>query len=270
MEKVVYADVLFLVNFGCDLITVCLTARFCRLILKPLRAAAAAAFGAFASVLITLFLDGILSYFAGVPVAGLICLFAFGKTRFIELLRRTAIMWSSACLFYGAVSAFGSAVNKYFNNSGRIAAAVACAAAIPAVLIASRIRRDKEEKRSALVKFSVCGTTVSLLCLVDSGNLLKEPISGDPVLVVASSAAPRLPDDVVSYLLCGSGEPPAEIMPRVRIIPAKAVTGTGLLRAIRPDALLVNGEEKRAYISLSDAGKGAFGTYDGVIPPSIT
>ena len=111
--------------------------------------------------------------------------------------------------------------------------------------------------------------TVSLLCLVDSGNLLKEPISGDPVLIVASSVAPRLPDDVVAYLLNGSGEPPSRIAHRVRIIPAKAVTGVGLLRAIRPDELFVNGEKRRAYISLRDAGKGAFGTYDGVIPSSI-
>ena len=40
MERVIYADVLFLMNFGCDLITVCLTSRLCRIKTKPLKVVA--------------------------------------------------------------------------------------------------------------------------------------------------------------------------------------------------------------------------------------
>ena len=108
------------------------------------------------------------------------------------------------------------------------------------------------------------------VCLIDSGNLLTEPVSGDPVAFVAPSAAARLPPDVVEYLLCGSGDPPPSIAPRIRIIPAKSLTGEGLFRAIRPDVLFVNGTKRSAYISLREAGKGSFAAYDGVIPPSLT
>ncbi|MBQ6263759.1 MAG: sigma-E processing peptidase SpoIIGA [Clostridia bacterium] len=270
MEKVVYADVLFFMNFGCDLITVCLTSRLCRTGTKILRASAAAAVGALTSVPLTLLFKGFISLVAGVPIAALMCVVAFGSTSFPELVRRTAIMWSSACLLYGAAVSICSFVNLASGIKGRIAAAVACAISVPAVFAVSRIKRDKEGRRSAYLRFSVCGVTVGALCLIDSGNLLTEPVSGDPVAFVASSAAARLPPDVVEYLLCGSGDPPPSIAPRIRIIPAKSLTGEGLFRAIRPDVLFVNGTKRSAYISLREAGKGSFAAYDGVIPPSLT
>ncbi len=270
MERTIYADVLFFMNFGCDLITVCLASRLCRVRARPVRAALGAAAGALLSVPITLFTDGITAFIAGVPVAAVMCLIAYGKTSFPDLLRRTAVTWSSACLLYGAVSSASRFVNSAFGVKGRVTAAIACAAAVPFVFIASRFRRDGEEKRSAYLKFTVCGKTVGALCLVDSGDLLREPVSGDPVVIVASAAAQQLPKDVVDYLLTGSGEPPPSIAPRLRIIPAETLTGEQILRAVRPDGLSVNGTERRAFVSLKIAEKGNFGTYDGVLPPSIT
>ena len=269
MEKVVYLDVLFFMNFGCDLITVCLTSHLCRVKKQFYKATIGAASGALLSVPLTLFFEGIISFIAGVPVAALMCFIVFGKTSFPELCRRTAVMWSSACLLYGAAASVCSFVNFAYGIKGRIAATAACAISVPVVFFVSRLRREKEGKRSAYLKFSVCGITVGALCLVDSGNLLTEPVSGDPVVFVASSAAARLPPDVVEYLLCGSGDPPPSIAPRIRIIPAKTLTGDGLFRAIRPDVLSVNGTERSAYISLRDVGKGSFAAYDGVVPPSL-
>ena len=270
MERVIYADVLFLMNFGCDLITVCLTSRLCRIKTKPLKAVAAAAVGALLSLPVTLFLDGFTSLIAGIPIASLTCFVAFGKTSFSELLRRTAVTWSSACLLFGAASSVTRFLNSVFGVTGRTVAALSCAASVPFVIIASRFRRDREEKRSAYLKFSVCGKTVGVLCLVDSGDLLREPVSGDPVVIVASRAVTQIPRDVVEYLLNGSGEPPPGIAPRMRIIPAKTLIGKEMMRAVRPECLSVNGTERRAFVSLSNAEKGSFGTYDGVLQPSIT
>lgn len=270
MEKTIYADLLFLMNLGGDILTLWVTARLCRLMTKPSRIAAGAATGAVLSVFITVFLDGAAAFAAGIPTAAFMCLLAFGKTSFPDFLRRTAIMWSSACLFFGVVSSFSSAVNRTFGPKGRTAAAIACAGAVPAVLLVSRFRRDKAERRSALVTFSVCGEIVKILCLVDSGNLLREPVTGDPVLVVASEAVPQIPKNVVSYILDGDGDPPPVIMTRLRIIPARSVSGEEIMRAVRPDVLTINGKERSGYIVLRDARKGSFGTYDGIVPSSIT
>ncbi len=269
MGKVVYADVLFLLNFGGDILTVLITARLCRMIVKPLRALVGTAVCAVLSVLISLLSDGFVSFALGVPVAVLMCITVFGKKPFPELLRLTAVLWSSSCLLFGVLTSLRTAADSVLNANGRIGAAVACAAGIPAVLAVSRFRRDRSEKKSAIVDFTVCGSTVKILCLVDSGNVLREPISGDPVLFVASAAAPQLPDDVVAYLLTGSGDPPPGIAHRLRIIPAKTLTGEEMLRAVRPDGLSVNGTARRAFVSLRDVKKGSFGSYDGVVPQSI-
>ena len=270
MEKIVYLDVLFFLDFGCDLITVCLTSRLCRIKTKFSRAVAGSVLGALFEVLLTLFFERIVSFVFGVPVAAIMSLIAFGKSSVPELLRRTAVMWSSACLLYGAVASLFTFICSAAGIKGRIAAAVACAIAVPLVFAVSRIRRDKGERKSAFLRFSVCGVTVGVLCLVDSGNLLTEPVSGDPVVFVASSSASNLPRDVVEYLLLGSGEPPPSIASKLRVIPAKTLVGAGMFRAFRPDDLFVNGTERSAYISLRDAEKGSFSTYDGVLPPSLT
>ena len=270
MEKVFYADVFFLVNFGIDILTVCLTAKMCRIRIKTVRAIAGAVVGALSTVFITLLFNGFIYYVSGIAAAILMSLTAFGAVSFFSLLRQTAILWSTACLLLGAVTSLKTAIESISGTGGRIAAAVAFAVAIPIVIIVSRFKRERSEKKAAYVRFSICGKTVGLLCLVDSGNLLKDPVSGDPVIIVASGASSSLPAELISFLLNGSEDSPLDIQRRIRAIPAKTMYGEGLLYAIRPDALSVDGTERKALISLREAEKGSFSSYDGIVPLSVT
>jgi stage II sporulation protein GA (sporulation sigma-E factor processing peptidase) len=93
------------------------------------------------------------------------------------------------------------------------------------------------------------GRTVLLRALVDSGNLLRDPLTGKPVVVVSREAALfptglcptaeelRHPEEVCTRL-AREWEPG-----RVRLLPYHAVgTEQGLLLAVRVDVLEVNGK----------------------------
>jgi stage II sporulation protein GA (sporulation sigma-E factor processing peptidase) len=122
------------------------------------------------------------------------------------------------------------------------------------------------------------GRRVLLRGLVDSGNLLRDPLTGKSVVVVSREAASNLfPPDLcptaeelrrpeeVCARLAGEWEPG-----RVRLLPYHAVgTEQGLLLAVRLDALEVNGKRypnRLAALSpspLAGGGQAIIGTEEG-------
>ena len=87
------------------------------------------------------------------------------------------------------------------------------------------------------------GRAVSLMALVDSGNTLRDPVTGCPVLVVEAASAKKL----LSFAE-GELEHPLETMlarkhQNLRLIPYTAVGQPGgFLLAIRPDCVRINGK----------------------------
>ena len=94
--------------------------------------------------------------------------------------------------------------------------------------------------------------TMEMTALVDTGNCLKDPVTGRSVLVVDSDAA---------YRLLGVNEislrNPAEIIsrgsaPGLRLVPYCSVgCSSGLLLAIQPDRLRINGKYSRQLVAFA-------------------
>ncbi|MBR0407749.1 MAG: sigma-E processing peptidase SpoIIGA [Clostridia bacterium] len=90
----------------------------------------------------------------------------------------------------------------------------------------------------------------SLPVLRDSGNLLTDSFTGQPVIVVPESAvSPLLPDGVSTHDL-------ATLPPGWRLLPVRTVSGSGLLMCFRPDSVeLVRDRQCQtidAFIALAD------------------
>lgn len=93
------------------------------------------------------------------------------------------------------------------------------------------------------------GQSVILPAMLDSGNLLKDPFTGLPVMVVSLRAlAPLFPDDPD---LCGLEDLPMGF----RLLSVRTASGRTLLPLFRPDAcrVYVNGHmrEARAMVAVS-------------------
>lgn len=128
-------------------------------------------------------------------------------------------------------------------------------------------------KRFVRIEASIFGKAISLRALLDSGNLLQDPLSGRSVIVAdrraLQEALPRrlLEADTQEKLTDLLSD--HELARRIRLIPIHTAAGEGLLPAVIPDSLTVTeqrGERATDHlIAISDLGARAR-DFDAVMP----
>ena len=103
------------------------------------------------------------------------------------------------------------------------------------------------------------GNRYTLRLLADSGNLLREPISGLPVILLRPGVLP-------------GGEPLTLERPGQRVIPFSSAGGSDILIGFRADSItlktLTRKKDIQAYLAFDKAGNGFAGT-DGLFPASL-
>ena len=254
VKQTIYVDVLMAVNFFINYYLLLACAAYLRVPVRRGRLAASSALGALFSLAILLpELPAVLSAAEKLLMSAGMVLSAFGFVTLKEFLRRTAAFFLISFSFAGLmialwyfVSPQGMAIRNtvvYFNISP--AALILLAAACYGILrLVSRFAGRAEPKnlfcRAEITRGSVC---CSFTARVDTGNSLTEPFSGDPVAVVSKAAAERVI--------------PPEGSANFRLVPFHTVSGGGLLRAFRPDRLVIHvGDKKivtgRVYIAITE------------------
>lgn len=108
-----------------------------------------------------------------------------------------------------------------------------CAGAL-AVLCRIGLRGRGQEKVPVTVTYG--GRTIRLTALCDTGNALRDPITGESVTVLSPEMGERLgiPAEVLR-------DPAEAMVPGIRLIPARTVGGGGLLAAVRCEAVTIGG-----------------------------
>jgi len=124
-----------------------------------------------------------------------------------------------------------------------------------------KIYFDKTQKRpeKACLEVVYKGKKASLCALRDTGNMLKDPLSGRPVAILSKDAAKKL----------GVGENIVmDAASKVRVIPVKSVGHTGILYAFVPQIATVDGKKQSICIAL-DPKNADFSGYDAIIPSNL-
>ena len=90
------------------------------------------------------------------------------------------------------------------------------------------------------------GKRVSVLALLDTGNALTDPITGQAVTVLSPEVGILLgiPEAVLR-------DPAGNMMPGLRLIPARTVGGGGLLAAVRCERVTVAGKEAGRIVAFA-------------------
>ena len=100
------------------------------------------------------------------------------------------------------------------------------------------------------------GQTVKLLALRDTGNTLRDPVTGEQVLVIAPWAACRLTGLTERQL-----KTPLEtvgVIPGLRLIPFRTVgQGSGMMLAMTFEQVLVGNRRGRALVAFAPEGFGS-------------
>lgn len=132
---------------------------------------------------------------------------------------------------------------------GAIALMLGCAAlaAIPRT-----VARASDVPLSATVDLRFGMRQLTLTALIDSGNLLRDAVTGLPVIVISRRAAAKLlplPSD-------------GALLPGMRLMNVRTIAGTSLMTILRPDGLriLTGGQwqDAQALIGLSPDGYEGF------------
>jgi stage II sporulation protein GA (sporulation sigma-E factor processing peptidase) len=268
---VVYLDSVLALNTLMDYLLCLVTARLAGIPLRRKRYLAAALLGGLYAGAVFLPGCGFLSAWPVKLAAGvLMALAAYGGEA--HLLRLTLLLLAVSCAMAGCVLALGllagsavPMVNGIFYTD--VDAKVLVISAAAAYLLLTVVFRGKARHgvRGQLlpVKVSIGGRTTALTALWDSGNSLRDPAGGRPVLV----AAPGALDDILPVRLSPQQlRDPAELLEpvlraapalRPRLLPYHAVGASGLLLAVRTDWVEVNKERyPGAWAALSPTALG--------------
>ena len=256
----VYADILFLINFSMDFLSLCLTGRLTAHRLSRRRLMLAAAFGSLAGcTAMFLPLNGIPFVLTGLLTALGVVRIAFGKAGSLrQLVRDTLILWGTGTLLGGILTSVLSLGNAVWQDGGNGSFAPLVLLGFTAASAFLRLAGHSSGKRSADVTVTAAGTSVSFAALCDSGCLLTEPISGMPVIVVSEAALGTLAE------LLAADDTPL----RLRMIPAEGIGGHRLLRGFVPDTVTVNGRTVSAVIACNPTGND-YGGFAGIVPSKI-
>lgn len=264
--KVVYIDSLFVTNLAIDYLLLLASAQVCGVRLKRARYLAAAVLGSVYAVCVYLPRASFLLVPCVKLCAGLImALVAFGGEA--RRIRCALVFFSVSAAFGGFIWAIELAGgHPAFDTRTLIVSFALCYALLSAVF---RGRAQLADRPRVAVELVLNGRTSHFNALVDTGNTLKDPITGAPVMVICPhAAAPLFSDDTALLQLdaVSFAERAAELTElrgRVRLIPYTVVGGGGVLAAFRPDSVIIDGSPRDILTALSANAQGD--GYEGIV-----
>lgn len=278
MVQEVYADLYVLINACMDLLCLMLTASLLhRKIMRRRALLGAAVGGLYALGVLLVGLSGgwgiVLDLLAALGICA--CVFAEKRLRFVTLIKCTAAYALISALLGGIMTVLYTFLNRLKlpleslrgdGLSGWMLAILAGISALVAWKGGAWLGRSKRTK-SVKIEAVILGKPITLLALVDSGNLLRDPVSGRGVIIAEREKLRGvLPEGFEEK---GGWMRQAEVACRVRMIPTQTATGSGMLTAIVPDSLTVydgQGAHPSDYlVAPTDLG-GKAKEFDALIP----
>ena len=287
MGQTVYVDLLFMINFSMDFLCFFLCARILGRRLSLPRALIASAVGGIYSDLALFIGVGRAAALAiDLAICVLICAIAFWKKGKTSSLPLYILVYFAISM---ALGGFMTAIFNLLNKSdiplsegeadGISVWMFALLAALSGIitLIGGRAFRRRSAQRTAELEISYNGKTAKLCGLVDTGNLLREPISGKPCIIAdISSLSSIIPPSLARAARKGDISAIGRLGERdsknVRIVPIKTAGGDGALIALRAEEITLNfgkgAERIDALVALSDINRSAEGS-DSLLPPEL-
>ncbi len=286
--QIIYADVLFLINFSMDFLVFYICARFSRKRLNALRTALAAALGGIYGIC-ALFIpeEGVLPAVCDLASLILICTAAFydKRDRFCDFLARCALFAGVSAILGGIMTSLYSLLNRsglsdLEDNAGDdisvwLFALLAAAGGAAAFAGSRRMRRLASSKQGEIE--IVFGTrSVRIRAMTDTGNLLSDPLSGRNVVICELDAIKGIfPCELSEFWRSGdvslSANLPERYASKIRFIPARGAleSKTAILAAILPDSVKADGESQLDLLVAPVPYKLSAGESRALVPPGI-
>ncbi|MBO5374227.1 MAG: sigma-E processing peptidase SpoIIGA [Clostridia bacterium] len=261
----IYADMLFAINFSMDLISLFICASIVHKRVHKKRVLASAVIGGIYGVIeVIMPSNAIASAFLGVSVAFLMCFISFYQGSIKRLIGMYILYWGCSACLGGIMSVLYSFLNKllaeYIENysytqayTGARFFVIASLAVILSIILGRFFSREKEIIEVEIIA-QVNTKTFEAKGICDSGNLLREPISGKSVILVSEKS--QIGQEINKI---------ADVFKRY--IPYNSVGGGGILKGVLPKSIKINGTERSAIIA--PVSQKDFAGYEACVPISL-
>ena len=278
--EIIYIDYLFFLNLVIDYFILLLTAKVCAAPFKRMRFLAAAALGGAYSALLVLPQFAFLGLWPmKIALSVAMVLISFGSER--RLLRATLFFYAVSAAFGGAVFAASMLGGVKVDRAPFVPVTMrvlvlAFAVCYAAVLVVFQRSGLRLERSLMCAEITLLGRCVSIRAMRDTGNNLRDPVTGASVMVAETDAVFALFPDEIVEILKGKAEPARlfEVVMgvestrgRFRLVPYTSVgVCGGLLLAFRPDELRLDGRRRRdIVVALSPTKMCDDGEYSAVL-----
>jgi len=242
---IIYADILFLINFLSCYVMISIMCRYKQRKLSSLRKISGSLCGAIASLVI--FLADLEHYIVTaifLLASVTIMLMCFGKKALlfncIIFLMLFMLCGSAITLFVALAGGSTEVLIKnnilYFDIDEKIF--VCCfVSAYPLVCIFFKLIEQRSEKKLHSLTLINGGKTISINALFDSGNLLKEPISGADVIILEDEYAKKIVTENQEFI----------------DIPYSTITGIDNMQAFLCDMVIIDDKHilRHRYIGIA-------------------
>ncbi len=273
----VYADVLVIVNLYIDFFLLWCVRKFLGLKLRGWRLVPGALTGGFLSL--TALLPGLapwLSLALGLLTALAVSAAAFAPLPPAAFFKAVLCFWAFSLLLAGFflfllrffaprnIAVLGNVV--YFDLSPLLLFLFTCGAYLVISLFQRLLPSHAQDLRCRWLTVENRGQRVRLYAKADTGNSLREPFSGLPVLVCqAESLKEAAPPGLLEF---SDGTGASFPVPGIRLIPFESVGGAGVLPAFRPEKVTDDktGTVLECYVALSRQKLSA-GQFDALYDP---
>ena len=296
MKQVIYADIMFLLNFCMDFLALFAAGKILGLKLNALKLVAASIFGAVYCIFTFLYNSAIIpEIIINILVSVIMCFIAYNINSLIKFTKIFIIFYAACFMLGGGIEALyylsglvktedisnGPNLNASFSLHTLIIFTGLC---VLIIIFVGTLFKKHASVRDTQLTIGFMGREVKIDALVDSGNLLYEPISSLPVIVVTLQSAANLfnmdtieffAGDSIEYLnklnLSGSN---IDTALKFRIVPMKSVMDTkAILPAFSPEYIRCKKYKDGTYadinaiIAVDNKNTAVYGEkYNGIIP----
>ncbi len=278
--KTLYVDVYFLINFCVDFLALHFASRFTKISTGNIRLIIASVLGGIYAVLLA-FLPQNSAVFSFVSIV-FVFLMVFivakgaGGTRKIKYLVAFLVfeILIGGLVYYAYVT-----LDKFFpdsfestapSNRKLLVLSLIILLSMGVLKLLLSLFGNTAAERNVTVKLKIFGKTAEVNALIDSGNLVRDPMDMVPVMLIKRTYAEKCFPKTVRCLM-GDAIYYDEVKKRLRLIPVNTGGITRILKAICPEhasVLVDNGEEEiRITVAIDEEGE-SYGGYAALVPLS--
>ncbi len=281
--QVLYIDVYFFLNFTIDILASFFSSKFLRLRTALWRLVSIGSFGAICAIVDVFIGDALV--FRIVNSSLFLLLAAIVVAKRVSLLRRVkfavafyifeALLGGVVHYMYSLLSRYAEDVFDYIsasdNNRGALIFSLIILFSIGVLRIFIMMFSGNSNVKSAVVRLKVGDTEITNDALVDSGNLVKDPMSMCPVIFIKESFAEVfLPREVVA--LENIDHLDHSFRKRIRLVPVTRDGKTRVMTGLRLDEVEVISAFGNGLVDATvviDKDGGSYGGFECLLPSCV-